>query len=181
MRRVSRKELLKVGAGSALALGVAAVAPRAAKASGDKVAIHIHGVVTGQTGTPAAGATLAVSIDVAGRPDNLAGAGWDSPTPTAEMVPGPGPTSTSGPVGACIYTAAGQLIDDDVQLQGRSLFTNRALPLADSEDPGRSDTRADGRLVQISANLETGAILWSLGTPVGTFFFAGQGVVTKIN
>jgi hypothetical protein len=35
----------------------------------------------------------------------------------------------------------------------------------DVEDPGKSDTRADGRLMEATANVDTGEIVWSLTVP----------------
>ena len=92
------------------------------------------------------------------------------------MLPGGPPPG--GPVGACYYTASGQLEDDVVTLVGRSLFTNRPLATADAEDPGKSDTRADGRLMNATANVDTGEITWSLTVPGATPLpFTGFGVV----
>ncbi len=121
---------------------------------------------------------LPVSIDVAGRPDDLAGAGWDAGTGTtgSGMVPGGPPPG--GPVGACYYTAAGQLEGDVVTLVGRSLFTNRPLTTADAEDAGKSDTRADGRILNATANVDTGEITFALTIPPATPVpFTGFGVV----
>lgn len=172
MGKISRRQLLKGGAGGALALGALSVGATGARASDDAVAVHIHGVLTLVGGT----LTVAVSIDAAGREDALAGAGWDSGTTgTTGMVP---TTTSFGPVGACFYTVAGHINDDDIiTLQGRSLFTNRPPGTGAEEGGTRSDTRADGRLVEVTANLETGAINWSLGG----IAFAGTGVVTKID
>jgi hypothetical protein len=122
--------------------------------------------------------TLPVSIDVAGRPDDLAGAGWDAGTGTtgSGMVPGGDPPA--GPIGACYYTVSGQLEGNVVTLVGRSLFTNRPLANADTEDPDKSDTRADGRLINVTADLDSGEIIWSLTAP-GSIPdpFTGIGVV----
>lgn len=178
MEKIKRRQLIKGGAAGTLVLGAFAAGASAASADegrGKGIAVHIHGVVSGPF-------LLAISMDVAGRSDDLAGAGWDSGTlGTTGMVPGPGPASadpsgTAGPVGACYYTAAGKLQGDVVTLKGRSLLTNRAWPgTADSEDPQKSDTRADGREMNATANLKTGRITFSL-LPAGASF-AGTGTV----
>lgn len=177
LNKINRRQLIKGGAGGALAMGV--LGAGAAPASADEgrrrgaIAVHIHGVLGGLGG--ASGVMLALSMDVAGRRDDLAGAGWDSGLGTtgSGMVPGGPPPG--GPVGACYYTASGRLDDDVVTLRGRSLLTNRPLTTADGEDPGKSDTRADGRDMNATANLRTGAITFSL-SPAGASF-AGTGTV----
>lgn len=180
MDKLKRRQLIKGGAVGTLALGALAAGASAASADegrGRGIAIHIHGVVSGPF-------LAAISIDVAGRRDDLAGSGWDSGTTgTTGMVPGAGPASlaplvlTAGPVGACYYTAAGQLVGDVVTLKGRSLLTNRAWPdTADSEDAQKSDTRADGREMNTTVNVKTGAITWSL-SPAGASFTGTATVV----
>lgn len=171
--KINRRELIKGGAGGALAMGVLAVGATPASADEGRrrgpIAVHIHGTV---------GGGLNISMDVAGRPDDLAGAGWDSGLgnvgTTRPLVPGPGPTRTppstdpagQGPEGACYYTAAGRLEGDLVTLKGRSLLTNRPWPgTADSEDSQKSDTRADGRTLDATANVKTGFITFSLTPP----------------
>ena len=183
-KKVNRKQLIKGGAGGALALGALGAGAASAAAGGrhgrgkDGVLVHIHGVLAGVGPTPPT-ALLAISIDVAGRPGDLAGAGWDSGTPASGpdgMVPGGPPPA--GPVGACYYTAAGKLEHKVVTLKGRSLVTNRALTTADTEDAGKSDTRADGRDMNATANLETGAITFSLSPLGGSFAGTGTVMVT---
>jgi len=169
----SRRQVLKGGAGGVLAAAALSVGPPPAYAQGRHgLVVHIHGVLENP-----AGVTLPVSIDVAGRPDDLAGAGWDAGLGTtgAGMLPGGPPPA--GPVGACYYTAAGQIERNVVTLVGRSLFTNRGLATADAEDPGKSDTRADGRLMNATANLDTGEITWTLTPGVPSLLFTGTGVV----
>ncbi len=142
--------------------------------------IHIHGVVTGTPHGGAPGVKLAITIDVAGRPNDLAGAGWDSGTlttgPTGMKPGGPFP---GGPAGACYYTASGSLDGSKVTLVGRSLWTNRPFALADTEESVKSDTRADGRDFNGTADLVTGDITWSL-SPSGAAF-AGKGLVVLTN
>ncbi len=185
MDKLKRRQLIKGGAAGTLALGALAAGASAANADegrGGGIAVHIHAVLHGAAPTPSF-ATLAINIDVAGRRGDVAGAGWDSGTNnTNGMVPNAGPASadpsgTAGPVSACYYTAAGKLVGDVVTLKGRSLLTNRAWPgtTADTEDPLKSDTRADGREMNATANLKTGAITWSLSPAGGSF--AGTGTV----
>lgn len=78
----------------------------------------------------------------------------------AGTVAGPTGMVPTSVVGACYYTAAGQIDGDVVTLEGKSLFTNRLLTASPEE--GRSDTRADGREFHGTANLETGEITWEL-------------------
>jgi hypothetical protein len=173
MQPISRRKLLKTGAGGVLALGALAAGAGGASASPDKksVALHIHGVLTRGT------ATLAISIDVAGRKDALAGGGWDSGT-----AAGPNGMVPTSVVGACYYTAAGKIDGDVVTLEGKSLFTNRPLAVSPEETPPRSDTRADGREFHGTANLETGEITWELRIAgASPNPFTGTGVVTLIH
>lgn len=177
MKKVNRKQLIKGGAGGAVALG-ALGAVEAASASGRRALhVHLHGVLSGVT-VPST-VKLAISMDVAGRPEDLAGAGWDSGIGTTGSGMKPGGPPPGGPIGACYYTASGSLEGSKVTLVGRSLVTNRALPTADAEDPGKSDTRADGRDMNATADLDTGDITFSL-SPDGAAF-AGKGVVVVTN
>lgn len=87
-----------------------------------------------------------------------AGAGWVGGTGTDPDGARARRAAPGEPVGACYYTASGSLEDETMTLVGRSLLTNRALALADTEDPGKSDTRADGRDFNTTVNLETGFV-----------------------
>lgn len=180
-KKVSRKQLVKGGAGGALALGaLAAAGPAGARTASGRDArhVHIHGVLFGVFPTPAA-ARLAVSLDVAGRPDDLAGMGWDSGITAGPTQMKPTGNYPVGPVGACIYTANGAMDDRTVTLVGTSLLTNRPHPArADSEDPTKSDTRADGRNFNGSADVDTGDITFSLSPDGGSFAGKGTVVVT---
>jgi len=173
MGTLTRKQFLRGSAIGAAALAATAAGPAglASADEGGHVFIHFHGVLERR------GTTVAISVDVAGQKDGLAGAGWDGGTTGVPngMVP-------SNPVGACYYTASGTLDEHVVKLDGMSLFTNRPLMLADAEEAGRSDTRADGRLMKAEANLKTGEIKWALFA-AGTTpdFFTGTGVVIKID
>ena len=170
MEKLSRRQLFKGSAGGALTLGVLGAGASPAVADDDDgLLIHVHGNLQGTGATPST-VRLAVSFEVFGRADSLAGAGWDGGTGTdpAGLVPG-GPFP-GGPVGACYYTASGSLQGRMLTLVGRSLFTNRDLTLADSEDPGKSDARADGREFNATINVRRGEVInWSLSTPGGNF------------
>ena len=179
-KKVDRKQLIKGGAGGALALGVLGVgaSPAAAGGGGDGgLHIHVHGNL--QRYDVPSTTRLAVSFDVFGRADSLAGAGWDGGTGTDPTGLVPGGPPPGGPVGACYYTASGSLEGDTMTLVGRSLFTNRALATADTEDPGKSDTRADGRDFNGTVNVETGFVEnWSL-SPGGANFRGPALVMVK--
>lgn len=169
-KKVSRKQLIAGGAGGALTVGV--LGPGAAPAfagTNDGLHVHVHGNLQGYGATPST-VRLAVSFDVFGRANSLAGAGWDGGTGTGPAGLVPGGPFPGGPIGACYYTASGSLHHGTLTLVGRSLFTNRALTLEDSEEPGKSDTRADGREFNATVNVETGDVInWSLSTPGATF------------
>jgi len=170
--KIGRRELLKGGVSGALALGALGLAAAPAFADGDDedgLLIHVHGNLMGYGATPAT-VRLAVSFEVFGRRDSLAGAGWDGGTGTgpAGLVPGGPPPG--GPIGACYYTASGRLNGRTLTVVGRSLFTNRALDTADAEDPGKSDARADGRDFNATVNVRTGVVSnWSLSPMGGSF------------
>lgn len=170
--KIGRRELLKGGAGGALALGMLGLAATPAfAAEGDGLLIHVHGNLKGYGATPSA-VRLAVSLEVFGRANNLAGAGWDGGTGTspAGLVPGGlTPPAGAGPISACYYTASGTLDGGILTLVGRSLFTNLGTP-RDTEEPGRSDTRADGRDFKATVNVRTGHVSnWSLSPSGGSF------------
>lgn len=169
MDKLSRRQLLKGSAGGALAVGALAAASPARAAEGDGLQIHVHGNLQGYGDTPST-VRLAVSFDVFGRADSLAGAGWDGGTGTDPSGLVPGGPPPGGPVGACYYTASGSLVGRRLRLVGRSLLTNRALTTADTEDPGKSDTRADGRDFNATVNVRTGVVSnWSLSPEGATF------------
>jgi hypothetical protein len=169
--KIGRRELLKGGVSSALALGVLglAAAPASADSDDDGLLIHVHGNLMGYGATPET-VRLAISLEVFGRRDSLAGAGWDGGTGTGPTGLVPGGPPPGGPVAACYYTASGSLKGRWLTLVGRSLVTNRALALADTEDPDTSDTRADGRDFNATVNIRTGAVTnWSLSPMGGSF------------
>lgn len=170
MDKIGRRQLLKGGAGGALALGTLAAASPASAAEGDGLHIHVHGNLVGYGDTPPT-VRLAVSFDVFGRADSLAGAGWDGGTGTDPSGLVPGGPPPGGPVGACYYTGSGSLVGRRLTLVGRSLFTNRdPATTADTEDPGKSDARADGRDFNATVNVRTGKVInWSLSPSGGTF------------
>jgi hypothetical protein len=171
MDKISRRELIKGGAGGALTLGIvgAGAVRAAADDDGGGLLIHVHGNLMGYGATPST-VRLAVSFEVFGRADDLAGAGWDGGTGTDPSGLVPGGPPPGGPVGACYYTASGSLEGRTLTLVGRSLLTNRPLATADTEDPGKSDTRADGRDFNATVNVKTGEVInWSL-SPMGASF-----------
>lgn len=181
MAKLTRKQLLRNGAVGAAALAMLPAGSIVAAADDDdgkgRLAIHIHGWLSG-TGTPVPTTVkIAVSIDVAGQRrrkdalEPLTGGGWDpgvagTNQTTETMVP-------TGSSGACYFTQAGALDGDEVHLKGFSLFTNRT----DVPEEGRQDTRQDVRDVETKANLKTGFVEWRLGGAR----FQGFGVVEKIS
>jgi hypothetical protein len=107
MRKLSRRRLLKMGAGGA-ATGVALAVPGVARAdddNGDALFVHIDGVVSGAEGT------FKIDIDVAGTRDGIQGEGWDSDL-------------AEDPQTACIYVQSGSFHGRRVELQGKVLFAN---------------------------------------------------------
>jgi hypothetical protein len=170
--RIGRRELLKGGAGGALALGALALGASSVLADDedkDGLLIHVHGNLKGYGATPET-VRLAVSFEVFGRHDSLAGAGWDGGTGTSPSGLVPGGPPPGGPVAACYYTGSGTLKGRTLTLVGRSLFTNRAIDLADAEDPGKSDARADGRDFNATVDVKTGVVSnWSLSPMGGSF------------
>ncbi|MGH2715740.1 MAG: hypothetical protein ACRDM7_17985 [Thermoleophilaceae bacterium] len=133
MLAISRKDLLKVGAGGAaggLALAAPGVAHGSSDDDGDAMFVHIDGVVTGAEGT------FKIDIDVAGTKRDLRGEGWD-------VDPGENhPT-------ACIFVQSGSIRRHIVELEGRVIFAN---------DPANF-----GALVKTRANAKNGRIDWDFG------------------
>jgi hypothetical protein len=168
--KLSRRQLIKGSAGGALTLGVLGAGASTAVANDDDgLLVHVHGNLQGYGATPST-VRLVVSFEVFGRADSLAGAGWDGGTGTDPSGLAPGGPPPGGPVGACYYTASGSLEGRRLTLVGRSLLTNRAVALADTEDPGKSDTRADGRDFNATVNVRTGRVInWSLSPEGGSF------------
>jgi hypothetical protein len=133
MRTLSRRRLLKVGAGGAVA-GLAVTAPAVAHADDDDdgaLYVHIDGVVTGDAGT------FKIDIDVAGTRDDLRGEGWDS-DPDEE-----------DPLTFCIYGQSGSISLRTVSLEGNVLLAN---------DPANLKAT-----VKTDINLRTGHIDWNFG------------------
>jgi hypothetical protein len=131
--QISRRRLLKVGAGGAAA-GLTMAVPGVARADDDDdddaLFVHIDGVVSGAEGT------FKIDIDVAGTQDDLRGEGWDA-DPAEE------------PVSACIFVQTGGFNRRIVELQGRVLFAN--------------DPASLGALVETTADAKTGQIEWVFG------------------
>src|SRR5712691_5450743 len=108
MEKLSRRHLLKMGAGGAAA-GVALALPGVARADdgGGALFVHIDGVNLdgGEAGL------LNIDIDVAGTRRNLRGEGWDTDPP-------------ENPESACIFVQSGSFRRHRVELQGRVVFAN---------------------------------------------------------
>jgi len=130
---ISRHDLLKVGAGTTVAAGLAlagAEVARAAPAGGHGVQIH------GEVGVE--GFSLMMGVTVAGPNESLSGSGWDFEHNAAD------PAFT-----ACYYTQEGSIEGDTVHLEGRVLFAN---------DPSSRNT-----IVTTDASFSTGEITWVFG------------------
>lgn len=150
MTSISRRNLLKAGAGTAavtgLALGGAGVAG-AAPAGGTGVHIHVTFVDAGGPGDD-----IKISISAEGRNNKLSGAGWDFDTAPAVGTPSSG---------ACYYTQEGSVHGHTIELSGTVLFSN---------DPTFLDAP-----VTTKANLNTGSVTWTFGT----FEVTGTGTVVR--
>jgi TAT (twin-arginine translocation) pathway signal sequence len=106
MGKVSRRDLLKAGAGGAAAGLLVMGAPRAAGADNeDAFFVHIDGVVEGKAGT------FKIDIDVSGTADKLRGEGWDT-------------DPDEDPQNFCIYVQSGRIRDKTVQLHGKVQLAN---------------------------------------------------------
>lgn len=150
MRGITRKDLLKVGAGGAVAastLGASSVASGSSDA--EAMFVHIDGIVTGAEGT------LKIDIDVAGTTRDLRGEGWDVDPEENH------PT-------ACIFVQSGSMRGDTVDVEGRVIFANDAANFgalvktqADAKsghidwDFGGFPFTGSGRVIVAEAGLET--------------------------
>jgi hypothetical protein len=141
MGKVSRRDLLKAGAGGAAAGLLVMGAPRAARADDkdneDALFVHIDGVVEGTEGE----GTFKIDIDVSGTADDLRGEGWDT-------------DPDENPQNFCIYVQSGRIRDKTVELQGKVQLAN---------DPANL-----GLLVKTEMNTKTGRIVWTFGPFVFT-------------
>ena len=153
MQKITRKDLLKAGAGTTAVAGLAMTGARVAQAS-DKEAVRVHIHVTFEdAGGP--GDDIKVSVTADGSRDDLSGDGWDFETKPA----GGKPPSFS----ACYFTQEGSVQGNTVRLKGTTLFAN---------DPGSIDVE-----VTTTANRSTGRVTWTFGD----FEFKGHGTVVLEN
>lgn len=106
MRKSTRRNLLKVGAASTVAAGLALSGRSNAEAAEAVKVVNIHGTVVGPAGE------VKISITVEGPRDDLSGDAWD-------FAPGADPAS-----GACYYTQEGSADSESVELSGIVLFSN---------------------------------------------------------
>jgi len=148
MDKIDRRQLLKGGASGALALGVLGLAAAPAFAANDDggggLLIHVHGNLRGYGATPST-VRLAVSFEVFGRANSLAGAGWDGGTGTDPTGLVPGGPIPGGPVGACYYTGSGSLGGETLTLVGRSLSPGGATFQSDPANPSLGMVKHGGQ------------------------------------
>jgi hypothetical protein len=138
MGKVSRRDLLKAGAGGAAAGLLVMGAPGAARADAKgALFVHIDGVVEGTEGE----GTFKIDIDVSGTADDLRGEGWDT-------------DPDEDPQNFCIYVQSGRLRRNTVELQGKVQLAN---------DPANLSL-----LVTTEMNTKTGRIVWTFGPFVFT-------------
>lgn len=151
MRKVSRRDLLRAGASTSAAAGLALAASPVVARAGEAVhGVHIHAVFVD---AEAPGSDIIVDEWAFGAPSDLNGAGWDHST----APPGHTPS-----FGACIYTRKGRyrVRKNLIKLTGAVLFAN---------DPGNLDAP-----VTAVVDTTTGAITWTFAT----FEFTGTATVT---
>ncbi len=151
MSKISRRELLRAGAGTSAAAGLAlAASPVVARAAEEVHGVHVHAVFVD---AEAPGSDIIVDEWAFGPPSDLNGAGWDHST----APPGHTPS-----FGACIYTRKGRyrVRKNLIRLTGTVLFAN---------DPGNLDAP-----VTTVVDTTTGEITWTFAT----FEFTGAATVT---
>lgn len=151
MSKLSRRDLLRAGAGTSAAAGLALAASPVVARAGDAVhGVHVHAVfVDGE----APGSDIIVDEWAFGPPSDLSGAGWDHST----APPGHTPS-----FGACFFTRKGKyrVRKNRIELTGTVLFANDATSL---DAP-----------VSTVVDTTTGAISWTFAT----FEFTGTASVT---
>ncbi len=151
MSNLSRRDLLRAGAGTSAAAGLALMAaPSVARAGVEIHGVHIHAVfVDGE----APGSDIVVDEWAIGTTEELNGTGWDYST----APPGHTPS-----FGACIFTRKGKYKarKGQIVLKGVVLFAN---------DPTSLDAP-----VSTVVDTTTGAITWTFAT----FEFTGTATVT---
>lgn len=150
MRKMTRRELVRVSAVGAMATGLGlggtlglATSAQAHRPRRRGTTIHIHG----RLAHPEFG-EIDVSVTVDGPKDDLSGAGWDVGFPFDDS-------------GACYFTQAGRVRGNSVHVTGRVLFAN---------DSANAEAE-----VTTDANLKTGFISLNFGGAV----FEGTGTVTR--
>jgi len=152
MSKISRRDLLRAGAGTSAAAGLmVAASPLVARAGEEIHGVHVHAVfVDGE----APGSDLIVDEWAFGPKSDLNGAGWDHST----APPGGQPPS----FGACIYTRKGKyrVKKNSIELSGTVIFANDPLSL---DAP-----------VTTLVDTATGDITWTFAT----FEFTGTASVT---
>ena len=150
MRKITRRDLLKAGAGTSAAAGLVLAASPVIARAGDAVhGVHIHAVFVDGNGP---GDDIVIDEWAFGSPGELNGTGLDHSTAPA------GPPS----FGACIYSREGKfrVRKNRIELTGTVLFANDPLSL-------------DAPVTTV-VDTTTGAITWTFAT----FEFTGTGTVT---
>lgn len=137
MSKISRRDVLKVGAGTAAAGVAMSMGPVVARANDrEKAGIQIHAAFPV---TP--GDDIKVSVTVHGLRHDLSGSGWDFETALAGQTPS---------FGACYFWQEGRIRRGKVFLAGTVLFAN---------DPTSLDVP-----ITTVANLSTGVVVWTFGS-----------------
>jgi len=151
MSKISRRDLLRAGAGTSAAAGLmVAASPLVARAGEVVHGVHIHAVFV-DAGGP--GDDIIIDEWAFGPPSDLNGAGWDHETAPA----GGNPVSFT----ACIYTRKGKyrVRKNRIELTGRTIFAN---------DPASLDAP-----VTTVVDTATGDVTWTFAT----FEFTGTASV----
>lgn len=149
MSKISRRDLLRAGAGGTAAAGLLAATPRIAGAGEAIHGVHVHAVFPDAF---APGDDLVIDVTALGDKSDLSGTGWDF-----ESAPAVGTPSS----GACLYTQRGKfrVRKTRIELSGFVLFSN---------DPTLLDVP-----VTTVADTATGEVDWTFGE----FPFSGTGTV----
>ena len=151
MSKMSRRDLLRVGAGTSAAAGLALAASSGIARAGEAVhGVHIHTVFVDGDGP---GSDIVIDEWAFGSPADLNGLGWDQAT-----APAGHPPSFS----ACLYTRKGKyrVHKNRIELTGMTLFANDPLSL-------------DAPVTTV-VDTTTGAITWTFAT----FELTGTGTFT---
>jgi hypothetical protein len=152
MSKISRRDLLRAGAGTSAAAGLmVASGPLVARAGEEVHGVHVHAVFIDGEGP---GSDLLLDEWAFGPTSDLNGAGWDHTTAPAGGVP---PS-----FGACIYTRKGKyrVKKNRIELTGTVILAN---------DPANLDAP-----VTTVVDTVTGEITWTFAT----FEFTGTAAVT---